>query len=289
MDAQDETRSHSSASTTDEEDSSSLEALADQVASSETEQFHTHTTEHRSDSTASPSLSALASSVRGRRPGSDGGIEAERASSEFSFDESDSTIEFGNDESNMLLVGPAACEAESHLCGQLMTPTSAGTKHHRLSIFIDTPLDAQLDILRQNRREGTEQQTLIDAGRYTSADSAGTDDDRVDVLKVTSSRDLRRIGLLTTKVLLGHDDDRVPVTVCFHSLSNLVDAVDDDERVFRFLHILLERIRAAGGHAHFHFDPASHDEQIVRTFFSLFDSILEFDADGSVSRQRNRQ
>ncbi|MFC7202669.1 hypothetical protein ACFQJC_04025 [Haloferax namakaokahaiae] len=302
MSGHDETRSHSSASNADERNSSLFDELAEEVSSSATAQPRAHTPSGSTDSETAPSLSALADSIRDRRPESDEGPSVERPSSVFSFDETDadassasggfdasvdSAVEFASEDSNVLLVGPTTCEAAFHCCERLMVPepTSEGTTHRRLSVFIDTPLDAQLDILRNTRREGVEQQTLIDARRFTSADLVGDYDARVDVLKVISPRDLRRIGILTTKVLVGCADDEIPVTVCFYSLSNLINAVNDDQRVFQFLHILLERIRAAGGRAHFHLDPTSHDEQTVRTFFSLFDAVLEFDGDGSVTRR----
>nr|WP_197409660.1 hypothetical protein [Haloferax profundi] len=182
-----------------------------------------------------------------------------------------------------MLVGPGESTVASRLSERLMRPSSAMTNSHQLIISIDRPPEEQLDTLQRLQSDAVETQVLIDARSYAGSDTRDKYGDQVDVLRVSKPSDLRRIGILTTKVLTRWDNAGVPISVCFQSISNLLDAVTDTQRVFRFLHILHGRIRAADAHAYFYFDSTRHDEQTTRTFYSLFDSVLEFDADGSLA------
>lgn len=60
------------------------------------------------------------------------------------------------------------------------------------------------------------------------------------------------------------------VAVCFDSLSTLLGHVSTD-RVYRFVGLLVERLRRANAVSHFHLDPASHDRGTVEDLCSLFD------------------
>jgi len=61
--------------------------------------------------------------------------------------------------------------------------------------------------------------------------------------------------------------------VCFDSLVAL-SANYDDSAVFRFLHVLVGRIRSARAMAHFHF-PVEYDSKRVRRLAPLFDATIE--------------
>ncbi|KAB1198157.1 MULTISPECIES: hypothetical protein [Haloferax] len=302
MDEHDETESHVS-SDSDEGDSSSLAKLAESVPSVSvaTEQSHgdiasddTHGTGESSQST---SLSELAQSIRGKRTATNERADGDQSSTEWGFDDSerdpfDADVELDSeaaavvdsvkDEAAILLVGPSECQMVRVLCRQLMTPKPGSTNHRQLLVSADTHLQQQREILRRIRHESVDSQVLVDAQSYTTSNTVDDYDEMVRVLNVPTARDVRRIGILTTKVLTEWADTETPSTVCLHTLSGLLDAVDDAERVFRFVHLLQERIRASSARGLFYLDPARHDEQTIRTFFSLFDTILEYDVDGSL-------
>lgn len=60
---------------------------------------------------------------------------------------------------------------------------------------------------------------------------------------------------------------------CFDSLTALLQYVDLD-RAYRFLHALVEHLWTAGAYAHFHLDPAAHDDETVVTLAALFDAVV---------------
>ncbi|KAB1193245.1 hypothetical protein GJR96_07215 [Haloferax sp. MBLA0076] len=305
MDDYDETESRSSTGDSDEGDSSSLADVVEgptldtttfDVSHDDTDAYDDAST---SDATTDASLSDLANSLRERRPrGGESEVAGDRTTRDWNFvhdinsteRESSGTVDVDSgagavldqvEDETTLLVGPGG-PVDDRLCERLMSPESTVTNHHQLVISVDVPPAEQRDTLQRLRSGAVHSQALVDAQSYSvSGDVA--EYEGVEVMNVASPRDLRRIGILTTKVLSKWNDAGVPISICFHSLSNLLDAVGDTQRVFRFLHILHGRIRAAGGRAHFHLDPTRHDEQTVRTFYSLFDAVVEFDADGSVT------
>ncbi|WP_411967267.1 hypothetical protein [Haloferax sp. YSSS75] len=302
MDGRDEAESHVS-SDSDEGDSSSLAGLAEKLAAatSATEQSHeeslTDDGSVSSESSRRTSLSDLADAVRGKRPERNGRPTGGQSPSTWEStgaetDSFDADVELApgsaavldrvEDETNLLLVGPSDCSMTHVLCERLMEPDPSSTTHRQLVVSVDTPPEEQRDILRAIRRESVESQVLVDAQSYAPRNAVDDYDDAVTVRTVSTPRDLRRIGILTTKVLTEWTDVRRAGSVCFYTLSALLDAVDDVERVFRFVHILQGRVRASGARAHFYLDPTRHDEQTIRTFFSLFDTIVEYDAEGSL-------
>lgn len=80
--------------------------------------------------------------------------------------------------------------------------------------------------------------------------------------------------------------DHTPV-VCFDSITTLLLHADQ-ERVFRFLHTTIARLRDIGAYAHYHFNPTVHDEATENVISSLFDAVVRIDADGSLSIERQR-
>ncbi|KAB1187468.1 MULTISPECIES: hypothetical protein [Haloferax] len=307
MDYNDETEPDSSTSGSEEGGSSSLSDLAKDAISSEpaADLSDAHTPTEGGDATTEratgASLSDLAKSVRERGTATKDGDQGERTSGEWASmvsddgltepsagslelnPDTDDVFDLVADETNVLLLGPSGTSAEYSLCERVMKPTSPTGNEHQLLISIDVPPEEHAENLRCIRNDSVTKQVLVDAQSYTHSTPGEDYGDGVEVMNVATPSDLRRIGILVTKVLTKWSDEDVPITVCVRSLSNLLDAVGDPQRVFRFLHILHGRVRAAGARAHFHMDPARHDEQTARTFYSLFDARLEFDADGSVS------
>ncbi|WP_416840349.1 hypothetical protein [Haloferax sp. DFSO52] len=302
MDEHDEEESQVS-SDSNEGDSSSLAELATKISSTTpaTDRSREETlTDHATDADETSqelSLSELAKSVREKRV--DSGDHAERdppsTTWEFADDSTPSEAEVEldaeavavidrlEDETNVLVVGPSESAMARAVCKRLMLPTSPSAPTRQLVVSVDTSSDKQRQQLQTIRNSSVESQVLIDAQSYSASNSVEEYDELVSVQTVTTPGDLRRIGILTTKVLTEWADDAIPSAVCVHTLSALLDAVDDPERVFRFVHILHGRIRSADARGFFYLDPTRQDQQTVRTFFSLFDTILEFDSDGTVT------
>jgi len=106
--------------------------------------------------------------------------------------------------------------------------------------------------------------------------------ERLEVDAVLDPADLTTLGIRISEQLSewGSTDEQ-PV-VCFHSLTELLEATDLN-RAFRFLHLLTRRLSLAGAIAHFHLDPETCDEKTIETLRPLFDAVLEVDEDGTWS------
>lgn len=94
-----------------------------------------------------------------------------------------------------------------------------------------------------------------------------------------STGDLTGIGIDISKALPDADSEGGSVVVYVDSLTPLT-VVNDRKRMYRFLHILLQRLRAAGAVCIFHLDPDAHDDATVATLMSAFDTVVEYDEDG---------
>jgi hypothetical protein len=95
---------------------------------------------------------------------------------------------------------------------------------------------------------------------------------------VENPADLTGLGITVSEYLSAHSDER-PFVV-FDSLTVLLQYVDVEE-AFRFLHVLTTRVRTAGAVAHYHVDPAAHDEQTLVTLKSLFGAVAAYDSDAA--------
>ncbi|ELZ90377.1 hypothetical protein C440_16901 [Haloferax mucosum ATCC BAA-1512] len=182
-------------------------------------------------------------------------------------------------QSNALFIGP---DASALSCGRSMRQSiTQSSAPSQLLVCIETLFESQLDLLQAHPPEATDRRVIVTApphDRRHDIEMAARD---VDVHGVSKPTDLRRLGSVMESLLTNRNDTSWNVSV--HSLSRLLDVVDDDLRVFRFVHGLTGQVRAADAHAQFYLDPSSHDERTVRTLASLFDAVFTFDADGSLS------
>lgn len=70
-----------------------------------------------------------------------------------------------------------------------------------------------------------------------------------------------------------YDPSPGELRLCFDSLNPLVDRLDERE-LFRFLHVVTHRVRAADGLGHFHLT-VDADERLTRTLAPLFEAVVE--------------
>jgi hypothetical protein len=92
---------------------------------------------------------------------------------------------------------------------------------------------------------------------------------------VSTPSDLTGLGITIGEFLSEFDE---PVHICFDSLTSLLQYVDL-QTTYEFLHAITGQIYAASARAHFHIDPAAHDEMTVETITSLFDARISLAAD----------
>lgn len=96
---------------------------------------------------------------------------------------------------------------------------------------------------------------------------------------VNSPRDLAGLGIVISEFLGQWETERwteepSQIVVCFDSLTTLLQYVDL-QQAFRFLHVLCGRLASVDAVAHFHLDPAAHDDQTITTLRHLFDTVIE--------------
>lgn len=97
---------------------------------------------------------------------------------------------------------------------------------------------------------------------------------------VFTSGDLGEVGGAVDGYLTAWSDSGYRPTVCVDSLTGLVERASI-HGAYRFLYVLRYRIDEVGGDLHVHVDPSEHEEEILRTFFSVFDRVVAFDDGGS--------
>jgi hypothetical protein len=139
--------------------------------------------------------------------------------------------------------------------------------------------DGWLDEWRQHVGTPPAETAIVSVNDGTRSASAGVDPTVYQgdgtgsaVSVVESPDDLTGLGITVGGHLKRWEDAAGPTLVTVDSLTVLLQYVDL-KRAFRFLHVLVNRVKAAGAVGHYHMDPAAHEEQTVVTLASVFDAV----------------
>lgn len=185
--------------------------------------------------------------------------------------------------SSILLLAPSLGAHDEEACIELLDPGASSRVDLLATTFIKSP-EERLHVWRRTNGENLGEVAFICVGdmtRSVAAQATGTapvsDDIVIDTL--TSPSDLTGLGILLTERLDTLRKEGNRTVVCFHSVTALLQYVDL-RRAFRFLHVLINRVEAAGAIAHFHMDPGAHDQRAVSTITSLTDAVVEVDDAG---------
>lgn len=109
-------------------------------------------------------------------------------------------------------------------------------------------------------------------------------EDIVETSKVNNATDLTRLGIITTSVLDGWEDEPHEVRVCFDSI-NVLLRYRGIERIFQFLHLLMGKLEVSDAVTHFHIDPSSEEAQDVGIFRTLMDIVIDDTGDDMVLKE----
>jgi hypothetical protein len=117
----------------------------------------------------------------------------------------------------------------------------------------------------------------VDDGTRSATSGAGPatyggDGIEAAVTTVESPDDLTGLGIAVGGQLKRWEGSAAPTLITLDSLTVLLQYVDL-KRAFRFLHVMVNRVKGAGGVGHYHMDPAAHDDQTVATLASVFDAV----------------
>ena len=130
----------------------------------------------------------------------------------------------------------------------------------------DRPFPRRLTVISTEDRIGT---TRTESG-------AAGDSRNVAVRTVKDPSDLPKLGMSITEVLREWPDDEI--LICFDSLTELLRSVELD-RVYRFVHVLTDRLVELDTRMHIHVDGQACDDRTLATLRSLFDIVVEVPAD----------
>lgn len=216
--------------------------------------------------------------------------EPERPIGSFGADpKTEAIIEVLGDATNILLLGPLLCPADYDLCTKLTTGLTNDPDNLLLVTNTQSP-DERLNVMRGYLEELPTRTAILnvgDATRSGTRETITTDDDgQITIESISDSSDLMRIGISISKILSDWAERGGESVLCFHSLTALLQFVEDPKVVFRFIHVLQGQIRGSGATAHYHMDSGAHGEEVISTFRPLFDEILTFTEDGKLSVDR---
>lgn len=182
----------------------------------------------------------------------------------------------GSDAENVLVLSSGSDGRSDRACaGHLHVP--GGDAEAVIFVSITESPARRVQVLRNHARRPPARVGVICAGEARRGDLDTPQG--VAVRTVENPADLARLGVGISDALSSWADQH-PTTVCFHSLTALLQFVELS-RVFRFLYTLGGRVAASGARAHYHLDPDALDEQAVATLRPLFDVVVEVDDDGS--------
>jgi len=199
----------------------------------------------------------------------------------------DAMLEIIGNTSNLLLVGPLLCPADYDLCSRLIRAGNEDLANLLLVTYTESP-DTRLDVLEAYPGNLPDDVVVIDAGGSTTSrvESTGTDQirsgDAATIETISSPTNIQRLGITISQYVAEWASTEGDTLICFHSLSPLLQTVEDTQRVFRFLNTLFGRVQSADAYAHYHLDPDAHDQETISTFRPMFDEIVTFDEDGSL-------
>lgn len=200
---------------------------------------------------------------------------------------SQAIIELLGDAKNVLLLGPLLCPADYEV-GATLTGGGDGDPFNLLLVTFSQSPDERLQVCRAYQKAVPAETRIVGVGSQTRSGSSGTIETRdgtVSVDVVSNPEDLTRVGIKIDQTLNRWDETDRRIVLCFHSLSALLQFVEDERRVFRFLSILRGRIQKSNGHAHYHMEDGAHEESLVALIRPLFDAVIRYDESGSVSVQ----
>lgn len=190
------------------------------------------------------------------------------------------TIDVTEGESVLLLgVSGSATDA---CCNTLL---DIGSAANRAEISVHFPADVtdrtRLDTGTTGRQPSKQGQITV-GDVLRSVESSSPDFDAPVATEIVENPgDLGEIGTSVSKFCETWSTSDHRIVLCFDSLTELLEYADP-EVVFQFLHTLLERLDGVDTVSHFHIDPDSHDEQLISTFSSLFDEVVDPDDAGEL-------
>lgn len=196
--------------------------------------------------------------------------------------------QLGADERNVLVQSSPMDDRSDAACADLLSVPSPADTDVLLVSLAGSP-DDRIERWRSHADSVAPAKLAVVVAGEPARSAAGaspSDDGTIPrVTTVSSPGDLSGLGIEISEQLEAWGDDGNRTVVCFHTLTTLFQYVDL-EPAFQFLHVLTARVRIADARAHYHVDPAAHDDRELNTMRTLFDAVVEPSADGWTVRTR---
>lgn len=193
-----------------------------------------------------------------------------------------------DDAGTVLLLSPDTDHSTEACMSMLSGPPPEGSR--LLVVSLDSTPDDVIDLWRSINGPLPSETGVIAVGEVTrsaASSPAGPGAAPVTIDSVADPADLTGLAMAIGPYLDAWSESSRTPAVCFHSITSLLFHADQS-RVFRFLHSTTGRLRDIGAIAHYHLNPAAHDEATVNRFAALFDAVVEVHDDGAVTvRTRN--
>lgn len=208
---------------------------------------------------------------------------------------------------NLLVVGAVPDEVHAAACRHLLG--EGDERRRRILVLADRDRNHVDELLAPGHDRSPEQLRIVDCGIEsrsvdgTAADSGDSGGRAVDAdhrgdggipsrsITTIEGGSLPEIGSTVTEAIDGFEAiagseglEPTELRVCIDSLSPLI-TVNGQSAVFRFLHLLTERIRRAGGLGIFHL-PARRDAESAAMLSSLFEAVVELRVEAGRPEQR---
>lgn len=194
-----------------------------------------------------------------------------------------------DDSTVVLLLAPGFSEHEDSVCFDLLSVTNPNQQNVLFFTFTQSPADRLQAWQTWIGNTPPTEATIVSVGEESRSAGFSTDlispDSQLSIETVANGGDLTKLGIVLTNQLGQWNKNTDQTVVCFHSLTTVLQYVELD-RLFRFLHVALQRLRTADAIAHFHLDPSAHDQQTVNTLGQLFSAVVEIDQDGEQTIKR---
>lgn len=150
-----------------------------------------------------------------------------------------------------------------------------------LMVTHDTKPDDILDRWQNEFRDLDPDWHMINVGvKIRSASAARSTSEgayvTADIDVVEDPHDLPELGIRLSRCLEEWEKENNRIILVFDSVSDVIEH-SDVEKAFRFFHILIGRMKAAGVTSHFYLDPNKHESQTIKTLKILFDSVVDVD------------
>lgn len=184
--------------------------------------------------------------------------------------------------SNILFLAPSPHPMDEHVCTDLL----AMRPPEEVNLWcLDVTLSAEERVSRWNERVGRPPAearlvTIGDPSSVPTVTFSNGEERRPEVVVLEEPGNHTKIGVEFTNALAKWEDSGRRIMICIHSITALVQYAEFD-RLFRFLHKLKNGVDGANAVAHYHMDPAAHDDGTVAKVRQLFDTVIEVDEDNS--------